>query len=154
MSRKDAKPGQKEAATERREQSMHLRKMGNSYRAIGKQLGISEAQAHRDVALAIKSINQHTEESAKEHQVIELARLDMAMVAIASGVTEGHLQSIDRWIRLCESRRKLLGLDAATKNELTGADGAPIQAGLSSATIDAIKSQILGIPTKSIENEA
>lgn len=52
------------------------------------------------------------------------------------------LQGIERCIA---ERNKMLGLYAATKSELTGADGAPIQAGLSSATVDAIKSQILGI---------
>lgn len=54
------------------------------------------------------------------------------------------LQGIERCIA---ERNKMLGLYAATKSELTGADGAPIQAGLSSATVDAIKSQILGIST-------
>ncbi|MGL5923837.1 hypothetical protein [Chroococcidiopsis sp.] len=121
MSRKDASPGQKESAAERRQQSMHLRKMGKSYRAIGKELGISEAQAHRDVVFVIKSITALTQDSAREHQALELERLEMAMSAIASSVEKGHLQAIDRWVRLCESRRKLLGIDAPAKQEINSA---------------------------------
>jgi len=55
-------------------------------------------------------------------------------------------------VQWCIERRcKLLGLDAPTKSEITGAEGGPIVAGLSEATIDAIKFKILGIPTAKSE---
>lgn len=58
-----------------------------------------------------------------------------------------YLQGVERCIA---ERAKILGLYAPTKNELSGANGGPIQTGLSQSTIDAIKYQILGIPDSSI----
>lgn|GEM_PF-1806936 len=54
-----------------------------------------------------------------------------------------YLQGVERCI---SARVRILGLDAPVRSEIAGADGSPIQAGLSQVTIDAIKSQILGIP--------
>ncbi|MGL5924647.1 hypothetical protein [Chroococcidiopsis sp.] len=118
MARRNAHPGKKEDTASRRLQAMELRKAGKNYRAIGKELGISEAQAHRDVATVVKSITKLSTETALEHQALELERLEMAMAAIAPQVQKGYLQAIDRWLRLCESRRKLLGIDAPAKQEI------------------------------------
>lgn len=118
MARKDSRPGNKEVAAERRQRAMELRKQGKTYRAIAKDLGIGEAQAYRDVSAVIKVINQRSQETAIEHQRLELERLEMAMEAIATQVEKGHLGAVDRWLRLCESRRKLLGLDAPAKTEV------------------------------------
>lgn len=56
-------------------------------------------------------------------------------------------------VQWCIERRcKLCGLDAPTKNEVTGANGTPIVAGLSEATIGVIKSRILGISPEMLES--
>jgi hypothetical protein len=48
---------------------------------------------------------------------LERARLDMARLSIAPRVAKGKLGAIDRWIRISESERKLLGLDKPFKFE-------------------------------------
>lgn len=106
-------------SAERRNTALSYRKAGASYRAIAAkvatELGIatySEAQAHRDVAAALKDLNEKTALNAAAYRELELERLDTALLAIAQLVKSGDLGAIDRWIRLSESRRKLLGLDA------------------------------------------
>lgn len=135
--------GKREAAAERRQKALDLRKAGNSYRAIGAQLNISEAQAHTDVQTALARLAALELASADELRTLELARLDTLAVEAARILSETHpyvsggkvlpniaddgprLQAIDRLLRISESRRKLLGLDAPAKTALTNPDGTP-----------------------------
>src|SRR6266542_3648245 len=68
--------GTRETAAARRQQALDLRKAGASYRAIGAQLNISEAQAHRDVKAALARLAELELESADELRTMELDRLD------------------------------------------------------------------------------
>jgi hypothetical protein len=56
---------------------------------------------------------------------MELARLDRAQQALATMIDSGEPAVIGLWIKLSESRRKLLGLDAPTKIAATNPDGSP-----------------------------
>lgn len=120
MSRKDANPGAKEGATERRQKAFELRKQGKSFLAIGKELGISDAQAHRDVAQVLAAITKLTGDRAEEWRTLEIERLDVAYAAIWQGVKNGDLKSIEQSLKIMERRAKLLGLDAPVKEEHSG----------------------------------
>jgi hypothetical protein len=48
----------------------------------------------------------------RSERALELQRLETALHALMSKVRQGDLAAIDRWLKLCESRRKLLGLNA------------------------------------------
>lgn len=127
MPRKDAQPGAKEVAQDRRAKALDLRKAGLSYRAIGTQLGVSEKTAHQDVQREVQRIAARNSESAAELRALELERLDYYAARIAQQVAQGHLGALDRALRISERRAKLLGLDAPMRNEHTGADGGPIE---------------------------
>ena len=43
---------------------------------------------------------------------LELERTDLMLRVLARRVRQGDEAAIDRWVRLCDLRRKLLGLDA------------------------------------------
>jgi Sigma-70, region 4 len=116
-------------AAERRQQALELRKAGESYRAIGQQLNISEKTAHQDVQRALARLAEMELSSADELRTMELARLDKLTVEAARVLAAPHplvsggkvldgltddgpkLAAIDRLIRISESRRRLLGLD-------------------------------------------
>src|SRR6266511_4597608 len=137
--------GTRETAAARRQQALDLRKAGSSYRAIGAQLNISEAQAHRDVKAALARLAEMELASADELRTMELLRLDKLMLEAARILAATHpyvaggkvllnltddgpkLQAIDRLLRISESRRKLLGLDAPPKVPLNP-DGTPYSA--------------------------
>src|SRR6266545_6444586 len=145
MPRKDANPGKREAAAERRVQALELRKAGVSYRAIGAQLSISEKTAHQDVQRVLARLAEMELASADELRTMELLRLDKLMLEAARILAATHpyvaggkvllnltddgpkLQAIDRLLRISESRRKLLGLDAPPKVPLNP-DGTPYAA--------------------------
>jgi IS30 family transposase len=107
-------------AAERRQQAFELRKRGVSYRGIGAELDISEAQAHRDVQRGLAQLAELERASAEEYRAMELARLDRAVLALAPKLRIGDPQVVSTWIRLSESRRKLLGLDAPTAIDVQG----------------------------------
>lgn len=140
------------AAAERRGQALELRKAGQSFRAIGAALGVSEAQAHHDVRHALARLAELELASADELRALELARLDtlteeavrvlsathplVSGGKVLSGFTEDgtaigltddgpKLAAIDKLIRISESRRKLLGLDKPTLIAPTNPDGTP-----------------------------
>lgn len=131
--------GKREAAKERQVKSFELRKGGASFRAIGRALDVSEAQAHRDVHAVLKRLAAQELASAEEYRTMELERLDLLQAEatrilksqhpfvsggkVLTGFTQDgkpigitddgpKLQAIEKLIRISESRRKLLGLDA------------------------------------------
>lgn len=126
MARKDAQPGKSEAAAARRVKALDLRKAGASYRQIGAQLGVSEAQAFNDVKAALDALNKLEIAAAEDVRRLELERLDTLTLALWPNAKSGKEGAIDRILKLMERRAKLLGLDAPTKQELSGPDGEPL----------------------------
>lgn len=120
---------------ERRGFVLAQRKAGYTYRQIAaltiakfgadnlpKDYG--ERYAHKDVKAELDRLRADTQEDTANLVRLEVERLDVALKAIAPKVQRGNMAAIDRWIRLSETRRKLLGLDAPTKVGGTGKDGA------------------------------
>lgn len=141
-------------AAERRVKALDYRKAGASFRAIGEQLGVSVKTAHQDVQQALADLAELEQASAAEYRALELARLDDLAIAAARilqaehplvsggkvlsrftadgkaiGLTDNgpKLAAIDRLIRISESRRKLLGLDAPAKISPVNPDGTPYE---------------------------
>jgi hypothetical protein len=117
------------AEKEKAQQAIDLRKAGATYEQIAAQLGYSSRQsACRAVARLLKA---HTVEAVDDLRTLEDGRLDDMLRAIYGAAVGGDLATIDRILRIAERRAKLWGLDAPAKQEITGADGAPL-----SITID------------------
>lgn len=127
------------AEVEHDARAAELRGQGKSYRAIARELGVSVSSAHDAVMRAFRDT---LSEPAEQARAVELARLEEAhdaalAVLLREHLTVSHgkiivgndgrpliddgptLQAIDRIRALSESRRKLLGLDAPQRHELT-----------------------------------
>lgn len=123
------KRGQGEAAAERRYKSLTLRMGGKSYRAIGKIIGISEAQAHRDVQDALhENIERHDGDIRKLRE-LESERLDRLwanlwprMFVEHDGARLLNYDTIDRLLKISERRSKLLGIDKPGKIDVAVSD--------------------------------
>lgn len=121
-----------------RTRALDLRREGASYRAIASaltdELGrqgidrkIGKDVAHRLVTEALAEIRKANAESAEEVRQLELDRLDVWMLRLNTGKKRSEPRVIDTMLRISESRRKLLGIDAATKLGIGGLDGGPIE---------------------------
>ena len=80
------KRGQTESAANRRIKALELRKSGATYAAIANALGVSRTQAFDDIQRSLLELNQLEKTTVEELRRLELERLDMATLAIASEV--------------------------------------------------------------------
>lgn len=107
-------------------EALELRKAGLAFNKIASRLGISVASAHRRVVDAMAESVRERNMKAADLVQIEIERLDAALLAIWPGVIQGDVAKIGLMLKISESRRKLLGLDAPTRLEASGPDGGPI----------------------------
>ena len=99
-------------AREKDVQALELRKAGGSYRHIGKAMGISPQSALNCCRRALDELMHKIHESAEQLREIEAGRLDSLQLALWQKATGGDAHAIDSVRKICESRRRLYGLDA------------------------------------------
>lgn len=127
------------ATAERDAECARLRSQGKTYRAIAAELNIDVKSAHEGVARCFKETVAEAGETLRQ---VELERLDTAQAATMAVLETKHvvvshgkviysgtepliddgpiLAAVDRLVKISESRRKLLGLDAAQKLDVSG----------------------------------
>jgi hypothetical protein len=108
-------------AAERRLKSVELRSAGLSYRQIGRQLGVSHTLARRDVLAGLKAAQKELGQRSLRLFALEYMRLELPVSQLAVKIMQGDLDAVDVWIKLSESRRELLGLDAPKRTGQTHA---------------------------------
>jgi hypothetical protein len=131
----------KESATQtrlllRRAQVIQLKLAGASFRQIAATLrgqdgisnGYNEASAHNDYHQEMARLDKLNEEAAEQARKAEIMRLDRYLASLNDAIDAGDPVAISTALKVGESRRKLLGLDAPSKVEATGKDGAPLEA--------------------------
>ena len=132
------------AVEERRKKAIALRLDGKNYRAIAQELGVGLATAYRDVAAVIDRTKAEANESADEIRSLELERLDRAIAGLMPQVDAGDPRACDTLVRLQERRSKYLGLDAPTKHEHSGPEGAPIPIDARSSLLERLAGLVAG----------
>ncbi|WP_353647943.1 hypothetical protein ABLG96_13785 [Nakamurella sp. A5-74] len=117
------------AATQKQALAVRLRLEGHSYEQIAQRAGYADrGSAYRAVETGRKAILAEPAEALRDFELDRLdamlrAANDIRAGAAEAGEPELQLKAIDRLLRIVESRRKLLGLDAPTKTDVTGWDG-------------------------------
>ena len=113
---------QRAKAIVRQQKCLELRVAGATYRQISKAL--TEAgtpcgvkTAFQDVQRAIRAIQKYTHEQAETLKQLEIDRLDNLMMALwnKATATNPDVKAAMACLRIMESRRTLLGLDAPPK---------------------------------------
>jgi hypothetical protein len=104
-------------AAQRKEAALALRLAGFTFESIAQQIGTSTQRAHQIVTAELVRCAKRTAQQAEALREQELQRLDIAQSAIWGRVRGGDLQAIEKFVRISESRRRLLGLDAAEKHQ-------------------------------------
>jgi hypothetical protein len=103
----------------RKVRALEMRVAGMTLQQIGTELGVSKVSAHRYVRAALDDCAKLTEKDAERLLVLELERLDKLQRTCERMMSKpGHeLAAADRLLRIAESRRRLLGVDAPEKSE-------------------------------------
>jgi len=109
-------------------QALELRKAGAGYEQIARTMGYAnKGGAHKAVMRALRESIERRNELAADVRELELQRLDEMMLGLWPEARKGKWLAIDRVLRIMERRACYLGLDAPKKQEITGADGGPIE---------------------------
>lgn len=132
MARKATETGAKEIEiAERRAAALRLRRAGLTLAQISEQTGVGVTQTHKDIKAALAPTIKEMQEDAEYLRGIELDRLDELTRALQkqmqTATGDEVLKIADRLIKVGESRRRLLGLDAPVEQRITGANGGAVQ---------------------------
>ena len=122
--------------------ALDLRVAGLSLAQIGRELGVDESTACRYVKDALADLAKRNDGNAETLRALELERLDKLQRTAERILAKNHvvvsgktimydgdtklvddgpvLAAIDRLVRIAESRRKLMGIDAPAKIEQSG----------------------------------
>lgn len=126
--------------------AVSLRRLGTTYAEIATALGFTTpSQARKVVRRALDKVAKQLLEDAPELIIMERLKLDRMEQALAAQTEPQrggsvNLAAVDRRLRICESRRKLLGLDGPSTIALTGPGGAPLNlAGLTDEELAIVK---------------
>lgn len=130
-SRKPRERKQKTRSTdvERRElvrDAVELRIRGLEFADIAARQGCDVSTAYRRVQAGMRDTLELTKPAADQLRAEHNARLGRYLDALSSKAQSGDMQAIDRAIKILERLAKLNGLDAPSKQEITGVDGGPL----------------------------
>lgn len=112
-------------AAERRAEALKMKLAGATGPQIGKQLGVSRQRVHQYLVQALKELNEASLETTAELREIEDARLE-ARLLDANMLIQAHKSDPEMFVKLdmrrqaiSDAKRKLWGLDAPTKADVT-----------------------------------
>ena len=91
-----------------------------SIRAIARRLGVHPTTAYKDLMHEIGIAQVKRTIQAEKLIDIEIRELESLLIEAKLHIENGSETSIDRALKILESRRKLLGLDAAQKVDVNG----------------------------------
>lgn len=118
------------AAMKRKDDAIEKRLEGKSYAQIGEELGISRQAAHQLVMSAIDEEREQRAEKVEQLIAVSNMRLGKLMATYFTVAQGGDLAAFGAVMKLEERFAKLNGLDAASRTEITGANGAPLATGV------------------------
>lgn len=114
-------------------QSMHLYMHERlTYEQIGDRVGWTKSAVCKGIAAVMDEYRQEAMIDAEAMITVEMMRLNglwasTMQVLADAGEPELALKAVSAGVKVSESIRKLWGLDAAQKHEVTGVDGGPIE---------------------------
>jgi hypothetical protein len=116
---------------DRQVKALELRRMGNGYAEIARQLGIGKSQAHRLVQDGLADARAQISAGADDLRAEEISRLDGMLAGLWPDARRGSQGAVDRVLKIMERRARLLGLDAPMRLAHAGdPDGPPVKAEL------------------------
>ena len=96
--------------------ALDMRRRQMIYDDIAKELGVSCSYAHELVQDGLRMLVPI--EAAEDLRKIEAERLDKIRGSLYPAALDGDHAAVDRWLKVSESLRKLLGIDMPAKVEV------------------------------------
>lgn len=103
--------------------AFEMRKQGYTFQQIADSLGVTDLGAHKMVMRTLERLATQTAETAEQVRAMEIERLNELWRHAWEQVENGELRAIDVCLNIQNRRARLMGLDAATKVDLSGTVG-------------------------------
>lgn len=130
-------------------QAFELRKMGATYREIGKQLGITKQAANVAIKRVLAETIAQTMESVEEVRCLEVERLDRLLLGIWDKARNGDEHAVGCALKIMSRRAELLGLDAPRRTDIGSDPNRPLRiAGARGLTDEELEAIVLAAATK------
>jgi hypothetical protein len=107
-------------------QAMDLYRQGDSYRTVGKKMGISDKTAAKWIRKCLFELAALSKASAEEYRALELARLSRLWAGIIKQAESGNLWAVDRALNIITLRCKILGLEKPVSMVIAGDKNNPL----------------------------
>jgi DNA-binding CsgD family transcriptional regulator len=144
----------------RRDKVWQMRVDGHTVREIADAIKMSVGTVHGDLNAVRAELDENNKFRAEAERAIGASRLDKVAKSLLNVIANtpfdkdgnidgGTIATVANAIARVEERRaKLLGLDAATKTELTGAEGGPLKIDARDALLHKLASLATGADTE------
>lgn len=113
----------------RRSKVLELQIAGKSYRQIAEELTVSLGTVASDMKALVERAKAENDDRVERERMLSLARNGKALAVVLPMLNDGETvkDAVDALDKLEKRRAALLGLDAPTRQELSGPKGAPIE---------------------------
>ena len=132
-------------------EAVELRIRGLDYADIAERQGCSVKTAWTRVQAGMRDTLELTKPAADQLRAEHNQRLGRYLDALNTEALAGDLQAVDRAVRILERLAKLNGLDAPAKQEITGAEGGPLDI---RAVASEFKAKLMALSDAELEAEA
>ena len=85
-------------------QAMNLYRQGDSFKTVGKKMGVSDKTAAKWIRKCLFELAALSKASAEEYRTLELARLDRLWAGLIKQAENGNLWAVDRAINIINLR--------------------------------------------------
>lgn len=109
------------SAAKNRPEALRLYIAGHTFKQIAEALGVSVSTAHGYIKSSLQEAAKERQDLAEAELEAQVERLHDAMARVTGSTAyqEGEPQAINAFVKVCESLRKLLGLDKPNKVDMT-----------------------------------
>lgn len=101
-------------------EAARLRARGWTYPRIAEHFGVTKQAVHQMVQRVMAETLREPAEQVREYELDRLDELEYEIRREIEAGATSHTDASDKLLRIFESRRKLLGLDAASKLDVSG----------------------------------
>lgn len=102
---------------------IELRRNSTSFAQIAGVLGLKRTQVIREIKALMEQAGCRQITTRTTERSVEVQRIETALEGLREEVCGGSIPAIDRWLKLCESRRQLLALNRKEKSNQANVAG-------------------------------
>jgi len=108
---------------EKTARAIEMRKLGYTFRRIGRELGMAHTTAHKYVHAELQALKEQNQEATSEYRELQIQRLEGLLTQHYPQAMKGHLGSTEKTLKIIQQLTDLMGTAAPKKLATTNKEG-------------------------------